>query len=71
MVVFSIPLLKLQMCCFTQKLCQYIEKQYDVRVVRIIKYTGKFSMQFINEEIDFSEKIANHVKLPQLKKDNE
>lgn len=28
-------------------------------------------MQFINEEIDFSENNANHVKLPQLKKDNE
>lgn len=28
-------------------------------------------MQFINEEIDFSEKIVNYVKFFQLKKDNE
>lgn len=48
-----------------------MEKQYVMRVVPIIRYTGKFSMLFINEEIDFSENNANHVKLPQLKKDNE
>lgn len=71
MAVFCIPLLKLQMYRFTQKLCPYMEKQYDMRVVPIIRYTGKCSMQFINEEIDFSENNANHVKLPQLKKDNE
>lgn len=45
-----------------------MEKQYDVRVVRIIRYTGKFSMYFINEEIDFIENNTNHVILPQLKK---
>lgn len=54
-----------------QKFCLYMEKQYDMCVVFIIRYIGKCFMQFINEEIDFSENNVNYVKFFQLKKDNE